>query len=137
MKLAILAAAVFVLGIVVGMILAGGPPRGQVSAEPKCPGPSARCTPTPTATATATPTPAALHTYTVSDSLVGQVVTAMCDEGDEVSGGGFSASTASFPIQKSEPVTNPTDGWRVVWDVNSGITAFAVCIDNPPLRSSP
>ena len=134
MKLAILAAVVFVLGIVVGMILAGGSPRGRVSAEPKCPGPSARCTPTPTATATATPTPAALHTYIVSDTRVGQVATALCDQGDEVSGGGFSIGGTGFTIQQSAPVTNPIDGWRVVWNVNAGITAFAVCIDNPPLR---
>ena len=57
MKLAILAAAVFVLGIAVGMILAAGSPGEPVLAGPKCPGPSARCTPTPTATATSTPAP--------------------------------------------------------------------------------
>ena len=64
MKLAILAAAVFVLGIAVGMILAAGSPGGPVLAGPKCPGPSARCTPTPTATATSTPAPTPTATAT-------------------------------------------------------------------------
>ncbi len=47
MKLAALAVALLALGIVLGLALAGGVSEGPASAEPKCPGPSANCTPTP------------------------------------------------------------------------------------------
>lgn len=137
MKLAALAVVILALGIALGLALSGQLDEPAVAA-PSCPPSSSTkwcATPTPTPTATATPTPAALHTYITSDTGYHSIATALCDEGDEVSGGGFLLGGNPSTIAKSAPIKEPRDGWEVRWNADlASITGYAVCIDNPPLR---
>ena len=91
-----------------------------------------------TALETAPPPP--VSTYIVVSASGSPSVVAWCDEGDSVSGGGFSyAFTTNVNMSASIPVTSEDeiDGWRASWfgGFDDGLIAYAACIDNSPLRS--
>ncbi len=108
-----------------GVVLAAG--TRPVSGKQPAP------TPTPTAT------PPALRTYTVSATAVSPAEPiAYCDVGDALTGGGIQNPNAtqlveSYPVFDS---TSQRSGWTGgVWSAPATITAYAVCLDNPPYHT--
>jgi hypothetical protein len=60
-------------------------------------------------------------------------ISVFCDAGDPVSGGGVSATPGSVQVSRPVVDTGGSQGWQA-GSTSSPYTAYAVCIDNPPLR---
>lgn len=81
-----------------------------------------------------TATPSLMATYVVESTANG-TATAYCDVGDAVAGGGFSAAFLDY-VSVSQPYHDGGgDGWRATWNANANITAYVVCLDNPPAHA--
>lgn len=76
-----------------------------------------------------------IHTYDVGAFGIG-TAEAFCDEGDEVSGGGFSVPSGTLVLMSaSQQSLAGTESWFVdAEDKGRGMRVYAVCIDNEPFR---
>ena len=82
--------------------------------------------------------PPQLETSTYIVTEIGRTgAVASCDEGDLISGGGYSAGlVTSANVYQNAPVTGGGfEGWHAAWNTTRDLTVHAICIDNQPLRS--
>ena len=82
------------------------------------------------------PPPQETSTYIVTKTgRTGAI--ASCDEGDLISGGGYSAGfvTSANVYQNGPVMGGGIEGWHAAWNTTSSLTVHAICIDKPPLRS--
>ena len=83
---------------------------------------------------------AGTHFYEATEAGAGNnsflSVTAMCDPGDMVVGGGFNAGAGNAVPKASFPIANH-DGWQITYSVSNqgvGYQAYAICQDFRPLH---
>jgi hypothetical protein len=77
--------------------------------------------------------------YSVTASgTAGNAFSALCDAGDEVTGGGFNSPGGVVNVQISEPVVQASSPFREGWIAGGGAVTRvnAVCADHAPARAS-